>query len=451
MNADAEFDTMDLHGLRIPRSWMDHHLGVFGTTGSGKTHAIIKPLLRQALAGGDAAIIVDVKGDLQPVVLEALERCGRIDDLVTLGIGPKDHTYNPLDKRLPSHKLTNLIVSASSVASLTSSSKVGGDDLFWSTARNELLAAMIEWAIHDAGGPDAEQPLTFRQLQRLRPLLAQPQPLLRVWASSSADMLSESAGLSLVEFAQYPDTTRACVLTSATNLIAPFLRPPLSQFVLPSQDRPTLRLHDIINRSRVVLVTTSQSEYANELLPAFLMLKTAIYQMILSRSRLAVRQDNRILVILDEFNRLLVPDDFCGNEHVVMEAARANKAGFVLAAQSLSGLEAVAGKTIVDKLAALTGNLVFLANSCPVTALLAERCCGYRTVHKRHRSVHKCLPPPLLIPEQLRIPDSQEGSTVLVPTQEPVLPASKLARLKPGEGYVKLIDGSVRRLTCSFD
>jgi len=39
----------------------------------------------------------------------------------------------------------------------------------------------------------------------------------------------------------------------------------------------------------------------------------------------------------------------------------------------------------------------------------------------------------------------------LVPVEKPVLSAEQMARLKPGHGYIKLVDGSVHKIKCTFD
>ncbi|HWQ90507.1 MAG TPA: type IV secretion system DNA-binding domain-containing protein, partial [Clostridia bacterium] len=349
---------------------------VTGTTGSGKSRGILRPVIEQALAQGDAAVVIDVKGDLLPIVREALLRCGRERDLAVLGIGPTDYTFNPLATPLQPAQLANQLVRASSIVGPAAADRLAGDDLYWAMARTELLTCLVELAQNLSLAGRMEAPVSLRHLQTLRGQLTQSPSRFEAWSKESVEFLSEAGACALKEYASLPETTKACVLTSATNLLAAFSRRPLNLLVQPTAKRPALNLHDIIDRSMVLVVTAGQAEHAADLLPGFLLFKSALYRMILCRPRLRVRQDNRILVVLDEYNRLISGHDSDGSEHVTMEAARSSRASFILACQNLSGLEALAGPTLVDKISALCGSLVFLSNSCSVTGRLAERCLG---------------------------------------------------------------------------
>lgn len=128
----------------------------------------------------------------------------------------------------------------------------------------------------------------------------------------------------------------------------------------------------------MVIVTAGRAEHANDLWPAFLLFKQTLYKMVLARPRLPVRQDNHVLVVLDEYTRMLTSHDAQSSEHVVMEQSRSSKFSFVLACQNLSGLGHVGGHVVVDKIMALASNFCFLANTCPATGRLAQRVCGCR-------------------------------------------------------------------------
>ena len=445
MNEDKK---IDLHGVKFPRCFLQTHCLVTGASGSGKTNGIIKPLLRQLLPLGDACVVFDVKGDLLDIVKDALSRCGRMQDLVTLGVGENDLTFNPLaDSSQSAHEIATRLVSSLSTTGQSSQQQSRNDELFWEQWRIELLTVMVELARVATD----KTPLNFTHLQKLRPFFSQSGSKLERWAKETGQLLSENSATTLAEFAQLAETTRGCVVGSAATLLSPFLRPPLSEFVIPTEKRPALGLSDIINQSKVLVVTGAQAEHAHSLWPVFLWFKLALYQMVLTRTRLPVRQDNQLIVILDEYNRMILGSDSQMAEHVVMEAARSNKTSFILAAQNLSGLEiASGGSVVVDKIAALTSNLCFLSNSCSVTARLAATVLGKRKTHDKHRTITDQPPPPLFFPRE-HSPRTTYSNTVLVPVEKPVLSVSQLARLKPGHAYLKLMDGSVHKIKCTFD
>ena len=133
-----------------------------------------------------------------------------------------------------------------------------------------------------------------------------------------------------------------------------------------------------------------------------------------------------------------------------MEMARSNRVSFILACQNLSGLNAVSGDTITDKLMALCGTLVFLTNNCPTTLRLAQRIFGTHLVMRAHRTTVPALAPPqLFLTDE---PDEPEPAQVTqVPTEVPLISAETLSRLPAGAARAKLADGSVHEFQCTFD
>ena len=450
MKPNVKPKIIDLHGIAIPREWLTTGLVIAGTTGSGKSRGIIRPILKSCLSQGDAAVIYDVKGDLLPLVREALAACGRSKDLVTLGVGKSDLTYNPLgDQTLATHQIVHQLLAAISLTGPTANQRTSNEDLFWSSARTELLCALVELA--RASLVDTGESLNFSHLHKLRANLSQGSTAVLRWAKEVSAIIPENSGASLVEFASLPENTRTCVVNSVSSVIAPFLRPPLSHFVFPTAQRPAIQLTQLFDESKVIVVTAGRAEHAADLWPAFMLFKAALYRLCLARPRLKVRQDNHVLVVLDEYTRMLTAHDAQSSEHVVMEQARSSKFSFVLACQNLSGLEHIGGHVVVDKIMALASNFCFLSNNCPATTRLAQRILGTRKTFVRHESVVLLPPPPLLFPDASPAAEKTVTNTVLVPVEEPIVSASELARLKPGEGHLKLQDGSIHKIQCTFD
>ena len=88
-------------GLLGDRVWLPGedrflHLQVLGPTGSGKTRAVLTPLLAQDLARGHGATVIDPKGDFAEFAVAELERLGRPYTLLRPG-DPRSGHLNPLD------------------------------------------------------------------------------------------------------------------------------------------------------------------------------------------------------------------------------------------------------------------------------------------------------------------------------------------------------------------
>jgi type IV secretory pathway TraG/TraD family ATPase VirD4 len=456
MNHSSDPDLINLHGIRFPRAWLYQHTLVTGMTGSGKTHGVLKPLIRQLLAANNhspelrpALVVFDIKGDLKPIIESALAQCGRTSDLITVGVGAGEATFNPFaDASLTATQIVQQLMASASLSSQEASQRNPPEELFWAMARQDVLTALVELtqtALRDSGVQ-----LSLQHLQRTRALLSQPDLVLKKWISDVTNVLSEASAVALKEWARLPDNTRASVTSSVGTILAPWAREPLSRLVNPDDQRPLLDLQEVVQAGKVVVINAAQTEHAEALWPACLLLKQALFKLALTRSRLAVNQERMVAIIIDEANRLISPHNHLSSEHVALESARSNRFAIILAAQNLSGLNAINGDVLTDKLAALCGNQIFLANSCPATLRLAQRCFGDHIVWRRHKTVVPTLPAPQLFPGGAS--DNRAGSQfTLVPVEVPRISAATLARLPTGAARAKLVDGSIHQFQCSFD
>jgi type IV secretory pathway TraG/TraD family ATPase VirD4 len=454
-NSDPNF--IHLHGIHFPRSWIYQHILVTGGSGTGKSHGILKVLTRQILAADKEApelrpamVVFDIKGDLLPIVKAALAQCGRQKDLIVVGIGDDEAVFNPLAEGvLTPTQIAQQLTLAASIAGQEASQRTKTEELFWSAARTDLLTSLIELtqvSLRDNGIAS----LSLEHLQRARGLLSKSQTKLLNWVSMVAAELSEASGNALQEWAHLPESTRGCIAASVGNVLAPWTREPLGRLVNPDPKRPLLNLREVVDHGKVVVINAAQTEHAEELFPGCVLLKQALFRLALSRSRQPVNQDRMVVIMIDEATRLISPHNHLSSEHVALEMARSNKVAFILAAQNLSGLTAISGDTLTDKLAALCGNQIFLGNNCPATLRLAQRCFGDHIVLRRHPTLVPTLPAPQLFPDDA--PDEQMSSQItLVPVEVPVISASALSRMPPGAARAKLVDGSVHQFQCTFD
>jgi type IV secretory pathway TraG/TraD family ATPase VirD4 len=367
-----------------------------------------------------------------------------------VGVGKTEAVFNPLgDPSLSAAQIAQMLIQAASLPGQEAGQRARSDELFWTTARADVLTAIIE--LTQTTLRSTGTAMTLEHLQRARGLLSQPPHELTKLATVAANVLSEASANAIKEWVRLPgETTRSCVSSSVGSVLAPWSREPLSRFVNPDPARPLLNLHDVVHHGQVVVISVSQMEHAEELWPAALLLKQALFKLALTRARQPINQERMVAIVIDEATRLLSTHNHMSSEHIAMEMARSNKVAFILAAQNLSGLNAISGEVITDKLAALCGNQFFLANSCPATLRLAQRIFGIHLVSRRHKTFVPATPPPQLFPgdEPVERPTSH---VTLVPVEVPVVSAATLSRLPTGWGRAKLVDGSVHRFRCSFE
>ena len=131
--------------LVIPERGLYTGIAIFGAVGSGKTSACMHPFARQLLGWQAtnpkrraAALVLEVKGDFCYDIREILEKAGRADDYMELGMGG-EWQWNPLAAHwLDSYSL------AYTVSSLLNQLFGKGKDPFWQQAYTNLVKWIIE-------------------------------------------------------------------------------------------------------------------------------------------------------------------------------------------------------------------------------------------------------------------------------------------------------------------
>ena len=131
--------------LVIPARGLYTGIAIFGAVGSGKTSACMHPFARQLLGWQArnpkrraAGLVLEVKGDFCYDIREILEKAGREDDYMELGMGG-DWQWNPLAAHwLDSYSL------AYTVSSLLNQLFGKGKDPFWQQAYTNLVKWIIE-------------------------------------------------------------------------------------------------------------------------------------------------------------------------------------------------------------------------------------------------------------------------------------------------------------------
>jgi hypothetical protein len=129
--------------LTIPERGLFTGIAIFGAVGSGKTSCCMFPFAEQILAyqANDAAkriggLILEVKGDFCRKVRDMLDRHGRFDDYIEIGLD-SDYRYNPLHNDLDAYAL------AYNIASLLNNLYGRGKEPFWQQAYTNLVKFII--------------------------------------------------------------------------------------------------------------------------------------------------------------------------------------------------------------------------------------------------------------------------------------------------------------------
>ena len=129
--------------LSVPERGLYTGTAVIGSTGSGKTRALILPAMQQLFAYRAAdpekklsGVVLEVKGDLCGHLKSILQDCGRADDFIDVSLdGPM--RYNPLNNSLDAY------AQAFNIASVIVSIWGAGKEPFWEQSYTDLVRYVI--------------------------------------------------------------------------------------------------------------------------------------------------------------------------------------------------------------------------------------------------------------------------------------------------------------------
>ena len=151
--------------LTIPEKGLYTGIAIFGAVGTGKTSACMYPFAEQLLswqsndpARRTAALILEVKGDFCYQVQDILERAGRSEDYVEIGIGT-GRRWNPL-----SATWLDAYSQAYTISSLLNQLFGKGKEPFWQQAYTNLVRWIIE--AHRLCGEEEDGWVTLQDIYR---------------------------------------------------------------------------------------------------------------------------------------------------------------------------------------------------------------------------------------------------------------------------------------------
>lgn len=417
--------------LELTPDDLTRHIIGLGSTGSGKTTAMINPILRQLLAwranepGARLGLLVlDPKGDDSIAKIQAYARdVGRESDLAVLS-AHGNAWYDLLGgfARLDqTHKYARRLLSGTR--------DLGRDNAYWTESRNGLVETALVLLL--ANGPQVTfaDAITFMQAWWLLPDSSQVQPKLdfvqQLLTDSALGQLTrrrlEFALNEVKNWARLDPRTRELHRSTLNNALRPLLSSAAYGFFTPKPVE--FRPKDVLDGKILVvsLDAISNPELATLL---FRVLRRDFYEAVQSRVVVRPERDRLCGLIADELPLSVMPEDV-----PALSVVRA-KGGFVVAAaQSLNGIDEVLGWRGREALLANFNTMFFFSareNALDEYALLTL---GNRSSPRR------------------REPFAPMGDTLVdanaeFAVREPVCPPGTLARLKQHQAFVKLADGT---------
>lgn len=421
--------------LELAPDDLTRHVIAFGATGSGKTTALINPVLRQLIGwrSSEAStrvglLVLDPKGDDSVQKIQAYAReAGRQSDLVCLSPGG-EAWYDLLGgfERLDqTQAFANRL--------LLGTRDLGANNAYWTETRNGLVETALVLVLANGRPVRFADAIDFMQAwwfssdsSQIEPKLEFVRRLLN--EGKLGTRTHRRLELALTEagnWTRLDSRTRELHRSTLQNVLRPLLSSAAHSLFEPkgAQFHPLSVLH-----GKILVVSVDAISHPELARLLFRIIRQDFYAAVQSRAVVRPERDRLCGLIADELPLSAMPEDV-----QTLSIIRA-KGGFVVAAaQSLNGLDEVLGWRGREALVANFNSVFFF--SARENALDEYACLALGT-RERHKTKD-------VISSDRDVLVEGRAESIF---REPVCPPGTLARLKQHQAYAKLADGTVTEL-----
>lgn len=331
---------------------------VLGSTGSGKTHSVLLPMLENLMKAGYGGVVIDVKGNLREPLLALAESCGRKKDVVEFGSSPTASPTNLLEGISAGERRQMFM-------DMCSKNMCNDANISWLLKGGRMAADVADVldALHQHYYPQSRNSPFVPTLERVYTLLTDWKLAAAFWClyleviteydsaspmytpykniasqkfhvckwNASIEVFSESSDtfLSQVSWMTQGITSILASLQQSSNLLTKFSSADNSAVCMDYK-------HEIYDNNKIVLVHFSPScGRAGEMLSAIS--KNRFYQALYAHG-LQLPQDRYTFFLGDEFQGIINVNTPEGNDVDLFSVSREFRNINIIATQSLASL-----------------------------------------------------------------------------------------------------------------
>lgn len=375
---DPRADTLDAAGIPLINNgkevWVDnseYHNLVIGSTGSGKTQTVVKPMVNLLAKKGESMIITDPKGEIYKYAANALKERGY--KIIVLNFREPSHgnAWNPLTlpyvhfKNGNTDKSTELLDDVALNILYDSSKKGGSDSDFWDKSAADFFSGLALGLFYDA----SEKQVNLNSINYMSSIGEER------YATST--YLKEYFNLKGQDSSPYifasgtvnaPNETKGGILSTFRQKIRLFSsRESLSEMLAYSD----FKMEDIgKEKTAVFMIIHDEKKTYHSLMTIFI---KQCYETLID-----VAQENggklpyRTNFILDEFANMPPLKDVDS----MVSAARSRDIRFTFIIQNFAQLNDVYGKEVAEIIKGNCGNIVYLISTELAALEEISKMCG---------------------------------------------------------------------------
>jgi len=378
VKVDPKADKLEAAGVPLINNgkeiWVDnseYHNLVIGSTGSGKTQTVVKPMVNLLAKKGESMIITDPKGEIYKYAATALKERGY--KIIVLNFREPNHgnAWNPLTlpyvhfKNGNTDKSTELLDDVALNILYDSNKKSGGDSDFWDKSAADFFSGLALGLFYDA----AEKQVNLNSINYMSSIGEER------YATST--YIKEYFNLKGQDSSPYifasgtvnaPNETKGGILSTFRQKIRLFSsRESLSEMLAYSD----FKMEDIgKEKTAVFMIIHDEKKTYHSLMTIFI---KQCYETLID-----VAQENggklpyRTNFILDEFANMPPLKDVDS----MVSAARSRDIRFTFIIQNFAQLNDVYGKEVAEIIKGNCGNIIYLISTELAALEEISKMCG---------------------------------------------------------------------------
>ena len=347
-------DTYEAHNLLI------------GSTGSGKTQAVILPILKLAMMAGESIVINDPKGEIYEKTAQKLEDEGYKNVVIDFEDSRKGNNWNPLTLAHKQYKEGNPDKAIELIEDLgyylLAEAQKREADPFWVNSSINYFTGIVLYLFKTA----KEEEINLNSVAKLANALLDKTSSEQFLKKVEKDpvMFMKLAGT-----LQAPPETRGSIISVFNQKIERYLSKENLANMLSTSD---FEMSTISNDKTAIFIVTGVSSFCRNLIPLFA-------NQVIDAVSLYGNKEKRLNLLLDEFDSLIPIKDFA----LKLGYCRSINIRVTVAIQSFVHLANMYSKEDVEILKMCFGNTIYLLSNDIYTLEEISKNCGTHIVNNK--------------------------------------------------------------------
>ena len=336
----------------------DRHNLVIGSTGSGKTQAVILPMLKLSMNAKESFLVNDPHGELYQIMANSLKKKNYNVIALNFGNPVLGNNWNPLTYPYEIYKNGDYDIALGLIEELGYYIFMSKDykniDPFWINSTISYFTGLVLHLFENA----KEEEINLTSVGALANQLQSKE--------TSAKFLEELPKnsvtyIKMVGTLKAPSETKGSILSVFNQKIERYLsRTNLSNMLSKSD----FEMKDILNNKTAIFVISGMSSFGSNLIPL-------LTNQIIHAANFYGKSKKRINILLDEFDTMVPIKDFSDT----LNRSRGLNIRFTVAIQSYIHLLNMYSKEELEILKMCFGNIVYLLTEDKYTLEeIASRC-----------------------------------------------------------------------------